>query len=209
MSLWRACSYDLIVRRLERSCLHAWRSELLADVQGCVLELGAGTGQNLDCYPNSVEALTLLEPDPHMRSQLERNLTKHGWGNRCSLLGDAAESLSLRSASFDAVIATLVLCSVEHVPTVLKQVRRVLRPKGRLLLIEHVAAPQGSARRRFQSLLEPAWKCLAGGCHLQRDPRVHLEQAGFVASHARECEFRGAPGFIKPGLMGTWVAERG
>ena len=88
----------------------------------------------------------------------------------------------------------------------LAEVRRVLRPDGRLLLIEHIAAPLGSARRRAQRFYEPVWKRLAGGCHLQRDPREHLANAGFIAVQAIEREFRGVPGFIKAGLMGTWVA---
>ena len=192
---------------MERSCLRAWRSELLADVTGHVLELGAGTGHNLDCYPDSVQALTLTEPDPHMRRRLEKKLARHELRDRCTLLGATAESLSTKAASFDAVVATLVLCSVDSVPVVLAEVRRVLRPGGRLLLIEHIAAPQGSARRHAQSFFEPVWKRLAGGCHLQRDPRVHLGNTGFIAEQALERDFRGVPGFIKAGLMGTWVAE--
>ena len=191
---------------MESSCLRAWRSELLADLRGSVLELGAGTGHNLDCYPDSVQELTLAEPDPHMRRRLEQKLARHELRHRCALLDATAESLATNAASFDAVVATLVLCSVDSVPMALAEVRRVLRPDGRLLLIEHIAAPLGSARRRAQRFYEPVWKRLAGGCHLQRDPREHLANAGFIAVQAIEREFRGVPGFIKAGLMGTWVA---
>jgi ubiquinone/menaquinone biosynthesis C-methylase UbiE len=206
VSFCHAGIYDLALRQMERSCLHAWRSELLADVHGSVLELGAGTGHNLDCYPTSVQELTLVEPDPHMRHKLEKKLARHELRRRCTLLGATAESISSRAASFDAVVATLVLCSVDSVPMALAEVRRVLRPGGRLLLIEHIAAPQGSVRRHAQRLFEPIWKRLAGGCHLQRDPRFHLAKAGFIAEQALERDFRGVPGFIKAGLMGTWVA---
>jgi hypothetical protein len=75
-----------------------------------------------------------------------------------------------------------------------------------MLSIEHVAAEPGTPRRRLQSWLEPAWKRVSGGCHLQRDPRVHLLTAGFVEESARELDIRGVPGFMRPGLISTWLA---
>ncbi len=191
---------------MERSCLRALRSEWLALVQGQVLELGAGTGCNLDHYPNSIESLTLVEPDLHMRRRLQRKLVGHRLATRCTVLAGLTDEVSRGSGRFDAVVATLALCSVQQVPLVLNQVRSVLHPGGRLTSIEHVAAPRGSGRRRLQAWVEPTWKYLAGGCHLQRDPRDYLPAAGFTAESSHELEFRGVPNFIRSGLISTWLA---
>lgn len=206
MSLLRACSYDWFVDSMERSCLRALRSELLANLHGQVLELGAGTGSNLDHYPNSIETLTLVEPDRYMRRRLQRKLVGHRLASRCIVLDGLVGVSSSKAVHFDAVVATLVLCSVQQVPRVLDQIRSVLHHGGRLLSIEHVAAPRGSARRRVQSWVEPTWKYLAGGCHLQRDPREFLAAAGFAEESSCEFEFRGVPGFMKLGLVSTWLA---
>lgn len=186
--------------------MRSWRSELLADLHGEVLELGAGTGNNLDRYPATIDSLTLLEPDPHMRARLERKLVGHPLQNRCTILGDRAEALSLAKGRFDAVVATLVLCSVKRVPAVLEQVHRVLRQGGRLLSIEHIAAERGTGRWCLQACLTPIWKLMAGGCHLQRDPRAFLPGSGFNEGFCREIELRGVPGFMRPGLISSWVA---
>jgi SAM-dependent methyltransferase len=186
--------------------MRAWRSELLRDAHGRVLELGAGTGLNLDCYPTDIESLTLVEPDARMRRRLQRKVTSHRLAPRCTILDLPGESLALQAATFDVVVATLVLCSVRCVPIVLDQARRVLCNGGRLLSIEHIAAPPGTARSRAQVWLEPAWKCLAGGCHLRRDPRAYLPAAGFAAEVTHELEILGVPAFMKSGLVSRWVA---
>lgn len=191
---------------MERSCLRALRSELLAPVRGQVLELGAGTGSNLDHYPENIESLTLVEPDPHMRRRLQRKLVRHRLAARCTVLAGLADAVPAGADRFDAVVATLVLCSVQQVPLALNQVRSVLHPGGRLTSIEHVAAPRGSVRRRLQAWVEPTWKYFAGGCHLQRDPREYLQAAGFTAESSYELEFRGVPNFMKSGLVSTWLA---
>jgi ubiquinone/menaquinone biosynthesis C-methylase UbiE len=203
----RACTYDWIVSTMEEACMRTWRSELLAGVQGRVLELGAGTGVNLDRYPASIESLALVEPDQHMRARLQRRLEGHPLANRCTVIDGSAESLPVGEGRFDVVVATLVLCSVREVPAVLEQVHRVLRQGGRLLSIEHVAAKRGTARRRLQACLEPVWRCLAGGCRLQRDPREYLVAAGFAQESSRELDIRGVPWFMRPGLISSWVAR--
>ena len=205
--MWPACCYDLIVRGLEVRCMHRLRGELLRAVAGRVLELGAGTGLNLDHYPASIEALTLHEPDQHMRRQLEKRLNGHALQSRCTLGTATAESLQPAPGAFDCVVATLVLCSVRDVSAALANARCALRTGGRLLLIEHIAAPRGSGRRKLQAVLDPLWLRVADGCHLQRDPRELLLQHGFVPVAVQQLQFQGVPGFIKSGLMGTWHAE--
>jgi ubiquinone/menaquinone biosynthesis C-methylase UbiE len=161
---------------------------------------------NLEHYPRDIENLTLVEPDPQMRHRLQRKLAGHSLAPRCVLLGEHGESLGLEAAAYDVIVSTLVLCSVQRVPAVLEQARRLLRPGGRLLSIEHIAAPPGTTRRRVQAWLEPAWKFVSGGCHLRRDPRAHLAAAGFVLQSSSETEILGVPGFMRSGLVSTWLA---
>ncbi len=205
MSLCAATTYNCAVFWLERYCLASWRTELLSVLQGDVLELGAGTGVNLDYYQNQVQNLTLVEPDPFMRQKLARKLKNRNRRQPVRLLETPAEALDMDDASVDAVVATLVLCSVKNVLLVLEEAKRVLRPNGKLVLIEHVAAPVGTSRRSWQNYLEPVWSRLSGGCHLLRDPRPAIEATGFCPVQVAERELRGVPGFIKPAILGTWT----
>lgn len=183
--------------------MSAWRAELLAGAHGHVLELGAGTGLNLVHYSSAVSRLTLSEPDPRMRRQLEskiRNIKREP-----SVLSDTAEALMLDDKSVDAVVSTLVLCSVADVRRTAAEVRRVLRPGGEWLMIEHIAAPRGTWRRRLQYCAEPVWQRVAGGCHLQRDPRDALAEAGFIERSVSTREILGVPSILRSGLLGTWA----
>ena len=204
MSLCSAAAYNGAVFWLERWCLASWRTELLSTLEGDVLELGAGTGVNLDYYPSRVKNLTLVEPDPFMRRRLVRKLKLRRVGPETQILDTAAEVLTLDDASTDVVVATLVLCSVKNVLLVLEEARRVLRPKGKLVLIEHVAAPAGTTRRVWQNCLEPVWTSLSGGCHLLRDPRLVIGEVGFKPVQVAQRELRGVPGFMKSAILGTW-----
>ena len=205
MSLCSAATYNCAVFWLEHTCLASWRTELLSALAGDVLELGAGTGVNLDYYRSQVTNLTLVEPDPFMRRRLVRKLKTQNPEQKIRLLETSAEALNVEEASVDVVVATLVLCSVKNVPLVLQEARRVLRQNGKLVLIEHVAAPSGSSRRVWQNCLEPAWTLVSGGCHLLRDPRPAIETAGFKPVQVTERELRGVPGFIKSALLGSWT----
>jgi len=185
--------------------MRAWRAELLALLGGHVLELGAGTGGNLDFYPASVDSLTLVEPDKQMRFRLQHKLARHPLAQRCRVVAGPSE-LAPGGGRYDAVVATLVLCSVKELPPLLGRIRGAMRDGARLLSIEHIAAENGTARRRLQAWLEPIWKRVAGGCHLQRDPRTFLSMSGFTLESAREQDILGVPAFIRPGLISTWLA---
>lgn len=177
MSWFMASIYDWFMRDMERACGSAWRQELLRDLRGDVLEIGAGTGRNLDHY-TSPSRVVLAEPDPHMAAKLRARLAASPPAYDVSVVPWEAEKLESGDASFDAVVSTLVLCSVRDPARVLSEVKRVLRPGGRLLFLEHVAAEQPS-RRAWQRRLEPMWRPVAGNCHLTRDTARSIEAAGF------------------------------
>jgi ubiquinone/menaquinone biosynthesis C-methylase UbiE len=150
------------------------RRRLLAGARGAVLEIGGGTGANLSHY-RDVDRVTIAEPDPFMRRKLDQKLTDARVSVEVSTAG--AEALPFPDGSFDSVVSTLVLCTVQDQEAALDEVRRVLCPGGRLLFIEHVRAAGSAAR--WQDRLEPLWRRLLGGCHPNRDTVAAIEEAGF------------------------------
>src|SRR5882672_8809658 len=110
MSWLMAAIYDGMMRASEEACLAQWRAELLRELSGAVLEIGAGTGATLSLYPKTVTRLVLCEPDPHMRRKLE---AKRGTAANVEISGAPIQDLSFEENSFDAVVSSLVLCSVE------------------------------------------------------------------------------------------------
>ena len=172
MSRFMAAIYDPFMSSVEEACLAAWRSELLAGLAGEVLEVGAGTGANLAHYPQAVTRLVLAEPDRHMHERLAAKVRAPG-ARRAELSSSPADALPFPDGAFDAVVCTLVLCSVPDPAAALREIHRVLRPGGRLVFMEHVAAADGTRRRVWQGRVEPFWKTIAGNCHLTR----HTEEA--------------------------------
>ncbi|MBI5851998.1 MAG: methyltransferase domain-containing protein [Planctomycetes bacterium] len=198
-----ASLYDLMLRRAEHACLRAWRRDLLLDVGGEVLEIGAGTGLDLPHYRrDAITRLVLAEPDAAMRRRLARCVERENW-SRAELADARAESLPFPDASFDVVVSTLVLCSVADPALVLSEVRRVLRATGRFLLIEHVAAAPGSRLRKWQARLDPIWRRCAGGCRLARETTRSIEQAGFSIAALASTELAGVPPFVRPAIRGS------
>jgi ubiquinone/menaquinone biosynthesis C-methylase UbiE len=177
-----ATIYDPFMAASERACLGAWRAALLADVEGRVLEIGAGTGRSLAHYPDTVEHLVLAEPDAHMRARLETRIPAV-LAARVEVVEATAQRLPFRDASFDVVVSSLVLCSTPSLGDALREVRRVLVGGGRLLFLEHVADDEHHRRLRWQRRLEPLWKRVAGGCHLTRRTDQAIEAAGLVIEH--------------------------
>jgi ubiquinone/menaquinone biosynthesis C-methylase UbiE len=156
----------------------ARRRALIEPLRGRVLEIGPGSGTNLALFHPTVEWVG-AEPSAAMRELLLKEATRQG--RPIALLDDAAESLSLPDASVDAVVCTLVLCSVHDPRAALAEVRRVLRPGGVFVFIEHVAAPRGSLLRRVQRLVRGPWSLCGGGCHPDRESWRDVEQAGFAS----------------------------
>jgi SAM-dependent methyltransferase len=199
MSWFLAAIYDRYMRKSEQACLASWRAELLAAARGDVLEVGAGTGANLPCYPAAVTRLVLCEPDPHMRARLAPRAA-----GRAELCAASADSLPFADASFDAVVSTLVLCSVPSPDRTLAELHRVLRPGGALLYLEHVAA-EDPGRLRWQRRLEPVWRQLAGNCHLTRHTHDAIVRAGFTIDHEARESMRKALPILRPTIRGAAI----
>jgi ubiquinone/menaquinone biosynthesis C-methylase UbiE len=207
MSWLMAAVYDRFCKGMEEAGLSDWRAALLRSLEGHVLEIGAGTGLNLPHYPDHLERLVLTEPDPHMRGQLER---KHGHrlGGRVEFVGAPVEALPAEDASFDAVVSTLVLCSVPDPSRALREIHRVLKPGGSYVFLEHVAADphEHAARLRWQRRIEPLWKRVAGNCHLTRETEAHIRGAGFEVRWLERESMRKALPIVRPSIRG--VASR-
>ena len=181
--------YDPFMRASEEACLRQWRAELLGDLHGRVLELGAGTGSALPCYPDALERLVLVEPDPRMRKQCVARIPAR-LQPVVEVSDGRAEALPFDDASFDAVVCSLVLCSVPDLPGTLAELWRVLVPGGRLLFLEHVADDERPDRLRWQRRLEPVWKRVAGNCHLTRRTDQAIVEAGFCLGEVTRASIR-------------------
>ena len=172
--------YDRVNRRHE-ALVEARRRELCGRCDGTVLELGPGTGVNFGYLPvDSARFRWIgLEPNRHMhRTLLERAAAA---GARAEVRGITAETMDVESESVDVVLSTLVLCSVDDPVRVLDDVHRALRPGGRFVFLEHVAAPSGSTLRRAQDLAAPLWRFVCDGCHPNRDVEAAIRRSGFAA----------------------------
>lgn len=186
--------YERSMEATERGGLAAMRAGLLAEALGDVVEIGAGTGLNLPHYDPGVRSLTLTEPD---RSMLRRLRTV---SDGAIVVDAAADDLPFDDASADAVVSTLVLCGVDDQAATLAEIRRVLRPGGKLLLIEHVRASDPEAARRQDRL---DWlQRLVAGCHCNRATGDALDAAGFDTSRLEERRMPKAPSFVRPLLVG-------
>jgi ubiquinone/menaquinone biosynthesis C-methylase UbiE len=173
------------------------RRELLAQARGRVLELGAGTGLNLEHYPEEIESLVLVEPDPHMSKQLREKLARSGRSAEVSVIEAPGEDLPFADASFDTVAVTLVLCTVPDPGATLAEIKRVLAPGGQLLFLEHVRSHQPGLAR-WQDRLEGPWRFLADGCRCNRDTVSAIDAAGFELNDVESGELPKLPPLVRP-----------
>ncbi len=200
MSRLTAIFYNRMMCNIEQRCLRSWRTSLLADISGEALEIGAGTGLSIPCYPETVSHLTLSEPDRHMRKHLYKAAQQQAIPT--TIIDARGETIQLTAETFDAVILCLVLCSVADPLRVLAEAHRLLKPAGRLYFMEHVAAPVDSSRLRWQQRIEPFWKRLAGNCHLTRRTEQLIANSGFCFDQLQRQEMRPAPAFVRPTIRG-------
>jgi ubiquinone/menaquinone biosynthesis C-methylase UbiE len=201
MSFLAAFFYDRVMAKTEAACLREWRHALLKQVSGEVLEIGAGTGANIKLYSDRVTRLVLTEPDKHMRKLLKEQAGDHRLEN-VSVTGGTAEQIEADDESFDFVVSSLVCCSVTDLNTCLSEIRRVLRPGGSLVFLEHVAAANGSSRRRWQNIVNPVWKTFMGNCHLNRETEQAIVTEGFEIIQIDRESMRKALPIVRPTIRG-------
>src|SRR5437016_3098075 len=154
MSLWGrifAAGYDKVMAGTEKAVLRDHRKALLGPVRGRVIEIGGGTGANLPFYSEGVEELVITEPEEPMARRLERKLADHRLPVR--VVRAPAEKLPLDDGSFDFAVSTLVLCTVDDPEQALGEIRRLLKPDGTLLFIEHVRSDDPRLARWQDRLL--------------------------------------------------------
>jgi ubiquinone/menaquinone biosynthesis C-methylase UbiE len=197
-----AALYDRLLSGTERAGLQDMRAELLAGARGRTLELGAGTGLNLAHYTDAVTELVLTEPDPHMARRLRKRLEEEPPApGRVEVIEAQAERLPFEDQSFNTVVSTLVLCSVESPGGAAAEIARVLKSDGRLLYLEHVRSGD-PAVARWQDRLERPWGWLGAGCHPNRDTLAQLEATGLLAEPVERDQMPKAPPIVRPLVRG-------
>ncbi|AJZ56330.1 class I SAM-dependent methyltransferase [Paraburkholderia fungorum] len=153
-----------------------YRERIIGSAEGTVLEIGAGSGLNLPLYGAGVKEILALEPDPKLMTMARHNAKQAR--RPVTFLDASAEAIPLEDRSVDTVVTTWTLCTIPEAMRALEEMRRVLKPAGHLLFAEHGLAPEESVCK-WQNRLTPAWKCISGGCHLNRPIRQMIESGGF------------------------------
>lgn len=205
MGLWTrffAATYDRFMAVSERAGLSAHREALLARARGRVLEIGGGTGVNLRHYGSGVSELVIVEPEELMSRQLRRRL--HHARVPTRVVSATAEQIPLQEASFDCAVATLVLCTVAHPAQALAELRRVLKPGGTLLFLEHVRSEDPAVARK-QDRWRPVWSWFGCGCQCNRPTLDFIRAAGFEVLDLHRGALPEAPSIVRPLLVGVAV----
>jgi ubiquinone/menaquinone biosynthesis C-methylase UbiE len=166
----------LINQAMRNRDLLPYRKRVLSAARGRVLEIGIGSGLNLPLYPSHVGEVVGLDPAPRLIAMAERAAREASIRTR--FIEGSAEAIPLESHSVDTAVVTWTLCSIPDVVAALREMRRALKSDGQLLFVEHGQAPEEQVRK-WQDRLTPAWKCIGGGCHLNRPIGQLIESAGF------------------------------
>src|SRR5690349_16777378 len=187
--------YDRAMKSSEEAGMRELRRETLSQASGRTIDIGAGTGINVELYPQSVSELVLAEPDEHMLNRLRPKVPT--WGRDVEVVQAGADSLPFEDDSFDTAVFTLVLCTVPDPAGALREAARVLRPGGKLLFVEHVRS-QEPGLARWQVRLERPWKFLGDGCHCNRDTVASIEASPFTVVHVEHGALPKAPPLVRP-----------
>lgn len=182
---------ERVAREVERS---------LEPARGDVLEIGSGTGSNLERWPDAVRSVTAVERSPGMNRRARERFAGSPLPTR--LVAGDATALPFPDASFDTVGAVFVLCTIDDSDAALAEARRVLRPDGRLVFYEHVAAPE-LRLRKWQRRLEPVHRRIACGCRLTRDTETAIRRAGFDIDGIERGWIPDAPRLLGWSIRGT------
>lgn len=194
--------YDRLTEAAEEAGLRARRQRLLGSAKGRVLEIGAGTGANLPFYGSEVE-LTLAEPEEPMARRLAKRLSEQR--PNATIVHAPAEQLPFADGHFDVVVSTLVLCTVSDQARAIRELRRVLKPGGRLFFMEHVRSEDPRVAR-WQDRLNGVNRFVAYGCNCNRTTLDALRAANFTIASLERSEIPKAPFFVRPLISGA--AER-
>ena len=178
----------------------------MQDLSGEVLEIGAGTGLSLEHYPPTVTRLSLIEPDTHMRRRLETRCASASIPNEVEEA--SVQALPMSPETYDGVVSFLVLCSVQDLSGALSEVHRVLRPGGRFVFMEHVAAENRPDRLKWQRGVEPLWKKVSGNCHLTRQTEKAITGSGLKIERIERESIRKSNPLTRPSIRGVAVKSR-
>jgi ubiquinone/menaquinone biosynthesis C-methylase UbiE len=200
-----AATYDHQMAKVEKAGLRVHREKVLAGATGRVLEIGAGTGGNLPFYGPAVESLTLTEPEVPMLRRLERKVGETSPTAR--VLRAPAEDLPFEDDSFDTAVSTLVLCGVDDQPRAVRELRRVLRPGGRLLFIEHVRSDDPKLSHRQDRM--NGFNRFMVGCECNRPTLDTIEAGGFTVTGIEHLTMAKIPKWASPFIVGSATATGG
>ena len=190
--------YDTVSKGSEEAGLREERRKLLASAEGVTLEVGAGTGLNLEHYPEAVRRLVLAEPDEHMRRRLARRAEEVRPATE--IVDAGIERLPFPDATFDTAVVTFVLCSVPDQEAALRELARVLKPTGRLLFLEHVRSDDPGLAK-WQDRVRPLYNLV--GCNPNRDTLAALEASELGVETVEHGEVPKAPKFERPLIVGS------
>lgn len=191
--------YAWLAPREDKEGAVTYRGEMLAGLRGRVIEVGAGIGSNFKHYPPAVDEVVAVEPEAYLRAKATE--AAKDAPVKVTVVEGLADGLPGEDESFDAGVASLVLCSVPDQASALAELRRVIKTGGELRFYEHVISNQPKTART-QRVLNPVWTRMAGGCNLHRDTGAAIEAAGFHVLHKRRFRFpEGRIGL--PHILGT------
>jgi ubiquinone/menaquinone biosynthesis C-methylase UbiE len=167
----------LVNLSMRNSQLTPYRERIASQAEGRVLEIGVGSGANLPLYTDRATEVLGVEPHPRLLNMATAKIGRVP----VRLIEGSAESIPFEDSSVDTVVTTWTLCTIPDIATALREMRRVLKPDGQLLFVEHGLSPDRGVRK-WQDRLNPVWKKIAGGCHLNRPITELIEVAGFRLS---------------------------
>jgi ubiquinone/menaquinone biosynthesis C-methylase UbiE len=193
-----AALYDTVSKGSEAAGMREERRLLLAAAEGATIEIGAGTGLNLEHYPDAVTRLVLAEPDKYMRRRLAERVDVRG--RTAEIVDASVESLPFPDGAFDTAVVTYVLCSVPSQEAALAEIARVLKPGGKLLFLEHVRSDEPKIAKR-QDRIRPLYNIV--GCNPNRATLAAIEASALTVESVKHGEVPKAPKVERPLIVGT------